>query len=134
MSTNAYWWNGSTYKQGVNHWVWNGSTYKSVKKLFVWNGSAWKEFFSAVAPVTLNSASGVINSAFDWDLSYTLSGTGTGYTLDVQTTIGGLIALSIPDPAASDTVNLTTDSSISWDVILYDSVSVEVGRITVTPV
>lgn len=52
----AYWWDGSSWEEGIYHWVWDGSEWLPVIKLFVWNGSAWQNFYTQPVTIEILSA------------------------------------------------------------------------------
>ena len=73
MAEEFHAYSGGAWRKAVDLWVYNGGVWRSLIEAYVYDGSAWRRVFNSVVVPTLNSANGTINSAFNWDLHYTLS-------------------------------------------------------------
>lgn len=109
--------------------------WRPVYEMHAWDGAAWRRFDTQLA-ITLVSAYGVINSAFDWDVFYTLDTTApTGYSLSVRLQPADLETGPYDvSGTSSGNFNIPVDPSATYLVQLVDDTSTPLGTpISVTP-
>lgn len=135
MPAETYFSDGLFYRKATQLWVATGtsnvSDWKPLVSLHVWDGSSWQLIY---ASLDLVSAFGSVINAFSWDLTYSLNTTApTGYQLSVK--LGFLEAGPFDVGGTSGgTINVTTDSSGTYNVQLLTDASAPFGTtISVTP-